>query len=269
LAMYYPMVETAHLHIKFNPKIWYIRNLFSEIVGFKVDRKIQIAAAKEVKLKAEYKAVEAPVYRNLDEYKTTPVNLCILCGSQIQDLEQTIRSIEASIAHLGAIQVVYIGTTGNKAVVQQLATNPRITLWSYSPRQNNLKATLCRALTNDSKHTVLATNRPFENKKIDFAHAAYWLEKTFAATFHFNLSLSQAPEKRSWLVELDEEVCAWKYKFGTGAWKTQNPFNAVLYRTKELAKVIMGCQVSANSKEIALDLKRRHYEPSKIGLFYN
>src|SRR5258708_29393489 len=60
VAMYFPMVEMAHTHIKFIPDILYIRNLYSEIVGFKVDRSLQISSARDIRKKQPYSVLFQP-----------------------------------------------------------------------------------------------------------------------------------------------------------------------------------------------------------------
>jgi len=41
LAVFFPIIEMAHKHILFIPDVIYIRNLYSDIVGFKVDASLQ------------------------------------------------------------------------------------------------------------------------------------------------------------------------------------------------------------------------------------
>ena len=60
VAMYFPMVEMAHTHIKFISNVLYIRNLYSDIIGFKVDRRIQVASAREIRKKPCYPVVFQP-----------------------------------------------------------------------------------------------------------------------------------------------------------------------------------------------------------------
>lgn len=77
LAMYYPIVEMAHTKIHFVQDILYMRNVHSRLVGFKVDRKIQISAAQEIKRKTAYTCLEKPVYRYLDNLKEKDIDVIV------------------------------------------------------------------------------------------------------------------------------------------------------------------------------------------------
>jgi hypothetical protein len=77
LAMYYPLVEMAHKKIHFIDNIIYTRNLYSNIVGFKVDRSVQLASAREIKRKKSYTTLQEPVYRNLHTIKKKAVDFVV------------------------------------------------------------------------------------------------------------------------------------------------------------------------------------------------
>lgn len=77
LAMYYPIVEMAHTKTRFVPDILYIRNLYSNLVGFKVDRQIQIDSAREVKRRKSYPCIEKAVYRDLEKAQEKDVDVIV------------------------------------------------------------------------------------------------------------------------------------------------------------------------------------------------
>jgi glycosyltransferase involved in cell wall biosynthesis len=77
LAMYYPIVEMAHTKIHFVNDILYTRNLYSDIVGFKVDRSVQLDSAREIKRKRPYPPLESPVYRTLNALKKKPIDYIV------------------------------------------------------------------------------------------------------------------------------------------------------------------------------------------------
>lgn len=77
LAMYYPIVEMAHTKVHFIKDILYIRNVGSRLVGFKVDRNIQVNAAQEIKRKKPYNCLEKPLYRDLDKLKEKDVDVIV------------------------------------------------------------------------------------------------------------------------------------------------------------------------------------------------
>jgi glycosyltransferase involved in cell wall biosynthesis len=265
LAMYFPMVEIAHFHIKFIPDILYTRNLYSDIVGFKVDRSIQIAAAHEIRKKKPYPAAQKPIYRNLDTYKNQPVAICILCEENLSEIEKTIDIIKKFYSHVASICILYIPNIYNTAIAKKLSNN-FISFLPYDEK-NTLKKTFSELLKKCTYHLLLMTQPFSENKYIDLAHAAYWLERTFAQSFYFTISTAQIPNKPSWLVELDEQVWAWKFKFSKGNWDTRNSTNTVLYRTRDLIS-FTARSTFKDIRDLDIELKTKLEQPSQIGLFY-
>ncbi|RTL07410.1 glycosyltransferase family 2 protein [Candidatus Dependentiae bacterium] len=77
LAMYYPIVEMAHTKVHFVKDIVYMRNVSSRLVGFKVDRTIQVNAGQEIKRKKPYQWLEKPVYRHLDQVKKKDIDVIV------------------------------------------------------------------------------------------------------------------------------------------------------------------------------------------------
>ena len=67
LATFFPVVEMAHGHVKYIPEFLYVRNLYSDLVGFKVDRKSQTSSAFEIRKKKPYQACKKPIKRNLNQ----------------------------------------------------------------------------------------------------------------------------------------------------------------------------------------------------------
>lgn len=58
LAMFFPMVELAGVHVKFIDEILYIRNVESALVGFKVDGTLQRKASHEIRRKKAYQPLK-------------------------------------------------------------------------------------------------------------------------------------------------------------------------------------------------------------------
>lgn len=62
-ALLFPMIEMAGKHVKFVDQVLYYRNLYSNLVGFKVDKSLQRAATEEIQQKKIYPTVQRPIKR--------------------------------------------------------------------------------------------------------------------------------------------------------------------------------------------------------------
>lgn len=58
LAIVFPMVEMARGHITFVSDLLYVRNVYSDLVGFKIDNHLQVAGSREIRKKKRYKPLK-------------------------------------------------------------------------------------------------------------------------------------------------------------------------------------------------------------------
>ena len=270
LAVFWPIVEMAHYHIAFIPEILYIRNLFSEIVGFKVDRKVQLAAAGEIKHKKPYPALEQPVYRNIEQYRSMKATVYLLCDSSIEKIAKQLKALYKYCSHIEHVYVLYQPNKKRTAEFAALKKDfPQAHLIPYSHGTNNLKHALLRTLHEcTTQHLLIWTiNTAPVTQKVDLGDAIYWLERTFAHAFY--LGLMSSKNRSRWLINVDENVYAWKFKFATQEWSHYYSLDGTLYKKEQLQNMLVTLDNFDTLEEFVKKINKLPAPARTIGLTYS
>ncbi|HSC25574.1 MAG TPA: glycosyltransferase family 2 protein [Candidatus Babeliales bacterium] len=268
VAMYFPMVEMSHNHIKFISDILYIRNLYSEIVGFKVDRSIQTASAREIRQKACYAALYQPRKDRLAKYKNASTDLFLLCRYNFIDIKSVLENIQEHTSGIETIYVFFTNTVENKKLCRSIKKQfPHIIFIPYDVDGNkNLKNRLLDYLsTGKSNHVCIMTDASSIIQSLDFSHYIFWLEKTYSYRFYLNRhSLDKGAPR---FIPLDDNICAWKFSQGSDKWrKTVVGEDTFLCRKSILYQEIKNLHFN----NIYSLLKEMHFVSSasaRVGLF--
>ncbi len=269
VAMYFPMVEMAHTHIKFVPDILYIRNLYSGIVGFKVDRKIQVASAREIRKKQCYSSLFKPKKNRLEQFKNASADAFIVCKYSVSGINVLIDNIKSMTKSLGKIHVFFRDTEENKTSCRKLKQQyPEVIFVPYSAEGvKSLKNRLLDSLScSGNEHFFIATDTFSLVKPIDLSHAIYNLEKTFAYRFYLNRDFSQITAR---YIALDDIVCAWKFSYSVQGWHGVNMVNdVILCRKSDFLKDIKGVRFDTVYGLVNI-LHHVDINDMRVGLFYN
>lgn len=221
VAMYFPMVEMAHTHIKFIPDILYIRNLYSDIVGFKVDKRLQTTSSREIRKKHCYPALFQEKKYRLDTVKNAQTDLFLLCKYNLIGIEDILNNIHNYMMGIGTLYVFFNSTPDNKKQCRSIRRrfNKVVFIPCDESEDKGLKNRILTTI-NKSKnnHIALMTDASLLTEKLDLADTVYWLEKTYAYRFYLNRSHNGAPR----FVPLNDTVCAWKLKAGQDKWRNLN-----------------------------------------------
>ncbi len=268
VAMYFPMVEMAHTHIKFIPDVLYIRNLYSEIVGFKVDRRIQTASAREIRKKSCYPVVFQPKKNRLAQAERASADIFLLCSYRLNNIEATLKNIQQKITNRGTIYMFFAGTEENKKICRFIKKQfMNVTFVSYEPAGNKcLKNRLldCLSIT-ENDHILVTTDSCSIIEDIILSDYIFWLEKTFAYRFYLNRNATQPNVPK--FIPLTDSVCAWKIYQNSGSWKGTSIMEDVfLCRKSNLYQEI----IKLDFATIYSFLKEVHsirLLPSRVGLF--
>lgn len=267
VAMYFPMVEMAHTHIKFIPDILYIRNLFSEIVGFKVDRRIQTASAREIRKKSCYPVLFQPKKNRLEPFKHACADLFLLCRQNLINIEATLENIQKNSLNLGTIYVFFHNTEENKKICRFIKKNfSKVIFVPYdadgSKSLKNRMLSYLALCKND--HVCLMSDSCSIIKTLNFSRYIFWLEKTYAHRFYLNRTASQASAPHS--IPLSHEICAWKLPEGPNIWKDNDPGKeVVLCQTTALYQEIKNLRFT-NTYSLLRALES-YFLPTRVGLF--
>jgi len=268
VAMYFPMVEMAHNHIRFVPEILYIRNLYSEIVGFKVDRKIQTASAREIRKKSCYEQLFSPIKDRLALFKDAQADIFILCKHNTVDIVATLENIQKSMVHYGTVHVFFKDSIENKAVCRKIRQRfPDVIFIPYTEMgSKSLKNRLLDSLScSKHNHCVITTDTFNIIQPIDITQTIIVLEKTFADKFYYNRSASQLASR---FVSIDDDIYAWKFTSGLHGWRGVNGVDdMILCRRADFIKDIKKMNFDTiygliNMMHQPTDLKKR------LGLFF-
>ncbi len=220
VAMYFPMVEMAHTHIKFIPDILYIRNLYSEIVGFKVDRRLQTTSAREIRKKKCYQVLFQAKKNRLNSVQKALTDTFLLCRYNLTDIQTTLTNLQNNTTNLGSIYVFFHNTEDNKKICRFIKKDfPDVIFVPYDTNGNKaLKNRLLDYISlckND--HILVLTDSCSILKPLDLSYYIFWLEKTYA--YRFYLGRSSLDKAAPFYITLNDDICAWKNPPGTDTWK--------------------------------------------------
>ena len=222
VAMYFPMVEMAHTHIKFIPDILYIRNLYSDIVGFKVDRRIQTASAREIRKKGCYPILFQEKKYRLEQVKNAKSDIFLLCRYNLAGIEQIVENIQNHMTGFNSLYVFFRGTPENKKecrFIKKRFANTNITFIPYDESDNKgLKNRMLNTMSvSKNDHVVIMTDACSIVEDINLADSIYWLEKTYAYRFYLNRNALHTGAPR--FIPLNDTICAWKLQAGLDKWR--------------------------------------------------
>lgn len=268
VAMYFPMVEMAHTRIKFIPDIIYIRNLYSDIVGFKVDRTIQLASAREIRKKNCYQTLFSAQKNRLEKYKNAQADMFTICQNSLQDIEEKIKNITQMTTGIHTHYIFFKDTIENKMYGRKLKSlYPHIMFISYNLYGNkSLKNKLLDCLNASSQqHCIVTTDSYNFLENLIISDIIYQLEKTYAYRFYLNRSIDNI---NSPYIELDDTICAWKFSHSIQGWRNINSINdMILCKKADLLEEIK----NARFDTIYGLINTLHYNDasqSKVGLFF-
>jgi len=269
-AFFYPMVEMAHTHIKFISDILYIRNLYNEIVGFKVDHHLQKASAHEIRKKSRYPVLRQPKTRDLEVLANASADVFILCKNKLDGIEKIIKNIQERIINVGSIFVFSESTYENRSLSRAVKKDcPHVFFIPFSDiKTKTLKKRMIDFLQySTSDHILFMTDSFSIEKSFNISELIYWLEKTYA--YGFFLSRSSQMNNVPTFVQIDDEICAWKFLAGTDTWSgdMKNADDMILFNKNTLLKMVRPL-FFRDKHELVAELKFVNKLYSGAGLFF-
>jgi glycosyltransferase involved in cell wall biosynthesis len=269
VAMYFPMVEMAHKHIKFIPDVLYVRNLYSDIVGFKVDKRIQTASSREIRKKPCYPILFQEKKYRLDQMHNIPSDVFLLCRYNLIGIEKILNNIQKNTTGIGTLYVFFNGSPENKKHCRFIKKNFNNVIFvpcdpSGSKGLKNRLLDTMSATKND--HIVVMTDACSIAKELNLCDSVYWLEKTYAYRFYLNRNANHKGVPK--FIPLNDDICAWKIHAGSDKWRNITiGEDTFLSRKSTLYQEIK----SLNFDTIYSLLKEMQFIttlPSRVGLFF-
>lgn len=268
VAMYFPMVEMAHTHIKFIPDILYIRNLYSELVGFKVDRRLQTSSAREIRKKNCYPVLFYPKKNRLDSTKNAHIDTFLLCRYNLTNIADNLINIQNNTVNLGTIYLFFHNTEENKKICRFIKKDfPKVIFIPYDAGGNKtLKSRLLDYLSlckND--HILVVTDSCSITQPLNIPYYIFWLEKTYAYRFYLNRSILDKGVPN--FIQLNNEICVWKNSPGTDKWKEITiGDDAFISRKTTFYQEIKNLNFT-NTYGLLKEITLSSSQPSRVGLF--
>ena len=266
-AIFYPIIEMASDHVKFVSKILYTRNLYSDIVGFKVDKRLQIKSSQEIRRKKAYPSLNEPVCTDQKNCQNT-VDCILFFPEQgtISSLNTFIATVEKQVFPLTSITIF---AEQSKKIILPQTTHVPITIITYDKTK---PCALSHVLENHVQnsttgYSIFTHPLILIHTSIDLITPIQWLEKTKAHAFYFTHELHSYMHIMPWLVSLYDGVGAWKFKHGCGSWHIIYATDFVLYRTTDIRSPVTTTK-SKTYNELKRQLNSITYPEHKVGLFF-
>ena len=137
LAIFYPIVEMAHKRTRFISKILYIRNLYSDIVGFKVDSKLQSSSGREIRKKNSYGQRIQPTTNRLRKFQQSRADLFLFCDKNGKNIADAVGNAHENISGVDKVYVFYTDLVKNKMVIKDLQRSfPTAQFIGYDPNKS-------------------------------------------------------------------------------------------------------------------------------------
>ena len=270
LAMYFPIVEMAHTRTLFIPDVLYIRNLYSDLVGFKIDATLQQQSAMEIRYqKKPYPILKYPVYKNIERYRNNKATLCVVLESDFSKLEDFLNNVVQNINNLEDILVFFKLDRINQRLVRSLQKNfPQCRFIYYDTIRNGFKNTLISYLKQaQNNHIFFTTMDALVCEFFDAGDMIYWLERTQAHAFYTTKEVPSLDLYPAWMLPIDDTVFVWKFEFGKEVWPQVYTAQMTLYQKKNLVHFLQAIDFN-NVENLLVQLNKIKLPLDKIGIFY-
>ena len=268
LAMYYPMIEMAHEHVHFISDVMYVRNVYSDLVWFKVDKYLQSKVAQEIRRKPWYRVLKKKAIDRLKNIRNEKADVFIICADELSRVPYVLNSIYNNIEHLGTVSIFYQRTNENCNEVQKIKntfSSIRFVPYHWSGNLSLQRRLMASLRGGPNKYVVMTTDAMYVKNTIDIAEVIYWLERTYA--YGFYLMHDKTTKRTPPHVYLTDEIGAWKFKFGGGKWKQVNCLDMVLYRKSHVRRLLNHLQFRTPG-QLKYEMHHARINRRKVGLFY-
>ncbi len=263
-ALLYPMLEMAHNRFTFIPDILYIRNIANTINVFKTHKDIQSNSRKDILQRKKYLPLKNPCINRLSKAENSEADMLIFSSTN-----QVSSFLESAHTLINGLKSIYIITHIHNQDLDKSVHNAYADITYIDAFQNksNVKQSILTFLnTSTSNYILIAQDTISIQESIDLKSCIRLLEQTFAYGFYLSLgedNKQQLPPH----VTLNDDLCAWKFKFGKGIWQcTHNPA-MTLYRKSDFINQLN--KIDGSTMQELLDTWQQiAVNSGNIGLFY-
>lgn len=271
-AICFPMVEMAYDHLRFISNILYVRNLYNEIVGFKVDKKLQVGSSREIRKKPSYPRLNRPKMRDAELQKCleAQADIFMIARDKLRDMRWNIDVLYNEVHGIHTLYIFYLGTEENKNTARQLTKLNKNIIFVpfYNTGGLTLKNRILECMLQSSQDYIVMVDDTCEViSPINLSNAIYWFERTYAHCFYLQRNMTQkgAPKR---FVELEDGVCAWKFLVGNNMWRGVASLSDMALHKKAILLFDINRMVFDDADSLEREMKSEQVSLSKIGLCF-
>lgn len=275
-AVMHPMVEMAHHHFIFNSDVCYIRNLYSPLVGFKIDKNIQDRGREEIIAKPPYKAIAKPITGTMHSLNHATADLFIISLTPSM-LTKCLSSITTFTSGINAIHVFYEKNSDSNSLYKQIAaTFPLVQFIEYPSEidETKRKDFIQYITQTSSDYSILAHDALLLQGEIDSTACIKLLEQTGAYGFYLALDCDSPLLTRKNLdsettyQNIYDDIYAYKFCYGSRSWENHNNnMNMTLYRKQDILTHLEPLFYTSLS-QLEDTFMRTYVDQRKVGLFF-
>lgn len=219
-AIIFPMIEMAGNHVKFIDEVLYYRNLYSNLVGFKVDKSLQIAATEEIQQKKIYPTLRHSIKR---KHKVLKKNICFVI--KFVDENDIFFTLNTYLKIIDNHKVfLFYQENEIERVKKYIETKNNIKLIPYN--EENVSELLNNFILRKFKYILYIDDLNYLSIiNQNMLHIITWLQKTFCPVCIFG----QKPDN---IVHIVDNIYAYKKTLN----KNLTKISAAIIETKNLQK---------------------------------
>lgn len=178
LAIVFPMVEMAYGHVTFVPDILYVRNLYSDLVGFKVDHHLQVAGSREIRKKEKYR----PLKKIFDDKKLSKNIDALVIVDDVAALFKALHSVYKYASDIKKIFVAYnkdnLKKIDKELIYKSVQSCSNVVLVPFGNKTTDTISSKIQNTLSDYVLCFKSSQRLTQN--IDFKKCYRWLAQTHA-----------------------------------------------------------------------------------------
>jgi len=260
LAIVFPMVEMAHDHVHFMPEILYVRNVYSDIVGFKVDNTLQQASSAEIRTRLPYAPLTAPQAALKNKAKG-PIDACVFFTGDMDAVRETIATLKTYVHGLRRIIVFYHSDAYSIRAMRDLKKIVSIEPYAYGDVIGCTLAQVMQRFAHATQATyLLMCAGPAIEHHVHIKKCAQHLEKTGAYGFYL---INEIPPVG---VACGDGVHAWQFNYAKEKWQWPFDLGWALYRAADIGDMLS--QAHSHTKQNDIRYLSKQTVEDAIGLVY-
>ncbi len=273
-----PMHEMAAGRFEYVSDIIYIHNLDTPLNDHKVDAKLQGDLEILLRNKPKYQPLKESQAEKFDHFKKAKADLIIFSYDRPLQLYALLESVKKYITGINSIKII------NKASNKDFAHAYEIVQQNFPEadfivERGKLKPTNFKTLTmktikrSTADHVIFAVDDIIVKDYVDLNECIQWLEKTHAYGFYLkmgtHLSYCYTENKTQPVpthTQINNDILAWQFDFGTCDWNYPNTVDMTLYRKKDIISLFES--LSFTNPNWLEGRWSQHKPACNVGLFY-